>query len=218
MYGKIFDSMYEGTLYGHWEAIVTLQQMLVLCSSEGVIDMTPQAISARTSIPLDIITKGIVILSDPDPYSRTPGEDGKRIVLMDDRRPWGWRIVNHAKYQKMRDREAKLEADRVRIAEKRKDSKSNDVAECRGESQMSHSVADVAHASTATTTETDALKASPPLPPLKGGESKRKAKDQPIPGWWESEAGTIAEGARQGKPARPGESFADYRGRLRLST
>lgn len=216
MYGKIFDSMYEGTLYGHWEAIVTLQQMLVLCSSEGVIDMTPQAISARTSIPLDIITKGIGILCEPDPYTRTPGEDGKRIVLMDDHRPWGWRIVNHAKYKNMRDREAKLEADRVRIACKRKTNKSNDVADCRGES---HSVADVAHASTATTTETDALKATPPLPPLKGGESakaSRKAKDQPIPGWWESEAGTIAEGARQGKPARIGESMADYRGRLRL--
>ena len=28
VYAKIFDSMYEGTLYGHWEAIVTLQQML----------------------------------------------------------------------------------------------------------------------------------------------------------------------------------------------
>ena len=44
MYGKVFDSMYEGTLYGHWQSIVTLQQMLVLCNSEGVVDMTPQAI------------------------------------------------------------------------------------------------------------------------------------------------------------------------------
>ena len=63
MYGKIFDSMYEGTLYGHWEAIVSLQQMLVLCNQDGVIDMTPQAIAARTSIPYDIIAKGIATLS-----------------------------------------------------------------------------------------------------------------------------------------------------------
>src|SRR5690349_23879727 len=81
MYGKIFDSMYEGTLYGHWEAIVTLQQMVVLCNSDGIIDMTPQAIAARTSIPLEIITKGIGILSEPDPYSRTPGEDRKSTRL-----------------------------------------------------------------------------------------------------------------------------------------
>ena len=26
VYGKVFDSIYDGTLYGHWEAIVTMQQ------------------------------------------------------------------------------------------------------------------------------------------------------------------------------------------------
>lgn len=141
MYGKIFDSMYEGTLYGHWEAIVTLQQMLVLCNQDGVLDMTPQAMAARTSIPLEIITKGIGILAEVDPYSRTPDEDGRRIVLLDEHRPWGWRIVNYAKYQQIKNRADKLEADRVRIAEKRKANKNSDVAGCREESQ---SVADVA--------------------------------------------------------------------------
>ena len=143
MYGKIFESMYEGTLYGHWQAIVTLQQLLVLCDSAGTIDMTPQAISARTSIPLDIIAKGLEVLSEPDQYTRTPGEEGRRIVLLDEHRPWGWRIVNHAKYQKMRSRADKLEADRLRVADKRKANKSNDVA---GSRTTSHAVAEVAHA------------------------------------------------------------------------
>lgn len=115
MYGKIFDSMYEGTLYGHWEAIVTLQQMLVLCSSDGAIDMTPQAIAARTSIPLEIITKGIGILSEPDPYSRTPGEEGRRIALIDAHRPWGWYIVNHAKYRNLQDLDTVREQTRERV-------------------------------------------------------------------------------------------------------
>lgn len=94
MYGKIFESMYKGTLYGNWEAIVTFQQLIVLADKDGVIDMTPPAIAAMTSIPLDIIKKGIEFLMAPDEYSRTTGEDGKRIVLLDDHRPWGWRIVN----------------------------------------------------------------------------------------------------------------------------
>ena len=141
MYGKIFDSMYEGTLYGHWEAIVSLQQMLVLCNQDGVIDMTPQAIAARTSIPYDIIAKGIATLSEPDPYSRTPDEEGRRIILLDEHRPWGWRIVNYEKYQQIKNRKEKLEADRNRIAEKRKVNKNRNVAECRNQSQ---SVADVA--------------------------------------------------------------------------
>lgn len=128
MYGKIFDSIYEGTLYGHWQAIVTLQQMIVLCDSQGVVDMTPQAMSARTSIPLEIITEGLKILAEPDPYSRTPGEDGKRIILLDAHRPWGWIIVNHRKYQQLKSRKDKLEADRVRIAERRNVSKIKGVA------------------------------------------------------------------------------------------
>lgn len=141
MYGKIFDSMYEGTLYGHWEAIVTLQQMLVLCSAEGVVDITPQAMSARTSIPLEIITKGIGILAEPDPYSRTPGDEGRRILLLDAHRPWGWVIVNYAKYQAIKSRAEKNEADRIRIAEQRKVNKIKDVAL---RSNLSQPVADVA--------------------------------------------------------------------------
>lgn len=149
MYGKIFDSMYEGTLYGHWQAIVTLQQMLVLCNSDGVIDMTPQAISARTSIPLEIITKGIEVLAAPDPYSRTPGEDGKRILCLDEHRPWGWSIVNYRKYQQIRSRAEKLEIDRERIANKRKANNNNNVAKS---SDSSPPVADVAPTTTTTTT------------------------------------------------------------------
>jgi hypothetical protein len=126
VYGKIFDLIYDGTLYGHWEAIVTMQQLIVLASPDGVVDMTPPAIAARTSIPLDIITKGLKVLSEPDPYTRTPGEDGRRIVLMDEHRPWGWRLVNHGKYQRLRDMKQKRQADRDRIAEKRK--KTKDVA------------------------------------------------------------------------------------------
>lgn len=153
MYGKIFDSMYEGTLYGHWEAIVTLQQMLVLCDSAGTIDMTPQAISARTSIPLEIITKGVKVLSDPDPYTRTPGEEGRRIVLLDDHRPWGWRIVNHAVYRAMKSQQDKLEADRLRMADKRKNNKISNVA---GSRKESHHVAEVAHADADAETDVNA--------------------------------------------------------------
>lgn len=154
MYGKIFDSMYEGTLYGQWQAIVTLQQMLVLCNQDGVIDMTPQAIAARTSIPFEIISAGIAVLADTDPHSRTPGEGGRRIVLLDDHRPWGWRIVNYAKYQQIRNRADKLEADRVRIAEKRKANKNRDVAGCRKESQSVAYVAPVTASASASATAT----------------------------------------------------------------
>ena len=101
MFGKVFQQMYDGTLgtAGPWEALVTFQQMIVLADKNGDVDLTMPALSRRTTIPLPIIEKGIEALMKPDRYSRTPGEDGRRIVLLDDHRPWGWRIVNYIKYR-----------------------------------------------------------------------------------------------------------------------
>lgn len=153
MYGKLFSSMYDGTLYGQWQGIVTLQQLVILADEDGVVDMTPPAIAARTSIPLDIIEAGLEQLSAADKYSRTPTEDGRRIVPLEDDRPWGWRIVNYRYYRDLASREDKKRKDRERISQKR--NKNNDVAECR---KVSQSVADVAHTDTDTNTNTEKKK------------------------------------------------------------
>lgn len=107
--------MYEGTLYGQWEALVTFQQMIVLCDADGMIDMTPQAIASRTSIPLEIIEKGIKILESPDQYSRTPDQEGRRIELIDAHRPWGWHLINHEKYMRMQDADTVRQQTRDRV-------------------------------------------------------------------------------------------------------
>lgn len=103
-----------------------MQQLIVLAGPDGIVDMTTESIARRTTIPLHIIRKGLEFLAQPDPYTRTPGEDGRRIVLLDEHRPWGWRLVNHGKYMRLRNMEQKREADRTRINEKR--IQNNDVA------------------------------------------------------------------------------------------
>src|SRR5262245_45157076 len=59
MFGKVFEIMYDGTLRTNWQALVAFQQMIVLANIDGVVDMTPEAIAARTGIPLEIFTEGI---------------------------------------------------------------------------------------------------------------------------------------------------------------
>ena len=114
MYGKIFAQMYDGTLCtaGPWQALVTFQQFIVLARSDGVVDMTPSAISARTTIPLAIIEAGIEALERPDPESRSLDHEGRRIVRLSEHRTWGWRIVNHAKYRAIRDEEGRRDYQR----------------------------------------------------------------------------------------------------------
>jgi len=132
MYGKIFESIYDGSLYGQWEAIVTMQQLIVLADADGIIDMTPPAIAGKTSIPLDILEKGLKILSQPDPYSRSPGSNGARIQLLDDQRPWGWFLVNHQKYRDLRTAEDRRKYMRKYMRERRKEeSVNNSVNSCK---------------------------------------------------------------------------------------
>ena len=102
MYGKIFESIYDGSLAcGDWKALITFQQLIILADQDGVVDMTDIAIHRRTTIPLEIIQKGIEELLKPDPHSRSKDEDGRRLILLDSERDWGWVIVNYEHYRKL---------------------------------------------------------------------------------------------------------------------
>ena len=123
MYGKLFESIYDGTLVEDWRALITFQQMIILCDSDGILDMTPSAMARRTGIPLEHIKDGIAILENTDTESRTPDESGRRIVRLDDHREWGWRIVNHKHYRDLRTANDKREYMRNYMREKREKEK-----------------------------------------------------------------------------------------------
>lgn len=107
MYGKIFRQIYHGTLAttGPWQALVTFQQLIVLADQDGTVDMTPQAIARETTIPLEIIESGLAALEQPDPESRSPDEEGRRIVRLSEGRKWGWRVVNYKHYRDLKREE-----------------------------------------------------------------------------------------------------------------
>lgn len=105
-FSKVFSTIWGGSLYGHFEASAVFLVFLSLADRDGAVDMTPEAIAGTTGWPLDFILKGIRELEKPDPKSRTPGHEGRRILLMDDHRPWGWIITNYSLYRdKMRSAE-----------------------------------------------------------------------------------------------------------------
>lgn len=143
-FAKIFASIYEGTLAEHWQALVTFQQMLILCDASGIVDMTPNAMHRITGIPIDVIRAGIEILESPDSDSRSQAMGGRRIARLDNHREWGWFIVNHSDYRKRISAEEKREADRERIAEKRECRKVSQGVACNREEAQA--IAEVAQA------------------------------------------------------------------------
>lgn len=122
MYGKLFSQMFDGTLTtkGPWQALVTFQQLIILADQHGVVDMTSETIARRTTIPLPIIQEGLRHLVEPDPESRSPSEEGRRIVPLSDSRAWGWQIVNYEQYRNLRSTDERREYHRQYYQSKRK--------------------------------------------------------------------------------------------------
>lgn len=148
MYGKIFEQIYNSTVCQDWKTLIVFQQCIILSDDLGILDMTHEAISRRTNIPLEIIKHGIADLERPDPRSRSTKSEGRRLERMDEHRDWGWVVVNKVEYRKLASRLEKQNNDRERIAKKRSDNK--DVAPCR---KPSHHVVNVAHTDTDTDTK-----------------------------------------------------------------
>lgn len=79
--------------------------MLSNCDPIGVIDVVPEVITDATGLSLERVQAAISALEGPDPRSRSPLQDGARIERLDDHRTWGWRVVNHGKYLRLRNME-----------------------------------------------------------------------------------------------------------------
>ena len=102
LYGKIFGSLFEGSMRGQSNLILVFINMLCRCNPDGTDDRNPRAIADETGLPLKTVQDVLLTLESPDPESRTPDNEGRRIRLLDAHRKWGWCIINYAKYQEIR--------------------------------------------------------------------------------------------------------------------
>ncbi len=109
MYAKVFEQILDSSIARDCGMRRMFQDMLLLANSDGVVDMTFFAIAQRLVLPEDEVILQIGKLCNPDPLSRTPDEDGRRLIQLDPHRNWGWLIVNYQKYRDM-----KCENDRKR--------------------------------------------------------------------------------------------------------
>jgi hypothetical protein len=112
-YTPVFSSIYDGTLCGKWPTAVLWASLLPLIDARGEIRMSYEAIAARTGWPMELLRQGIHDLMQPDPDSQSAAEEGRRLVLLDPSKSWGWRAVNHGLY---REKARKLSYDSARTA------------------------------------------------------------------------------------------------------
>lgn len=113
-YTPLFQSLTTGTLCGKWPDIGLWPIVLSLADKQGIVDVTPDYLARITGLPIDDVTACMARFCEPDPYSRTPTDEGRRLALIDpENRCWGWKVLNHAQY---RERARKQQWDNERTA------------------------------------------------------------------------------------------------------
>jgi hypothetical protein len=113
---KLFTSITESTLWQEDDQTrLTWITMLAMADKNGRVFAAIPGLASRARVPLESAEKALERFLSPDPYSRTPDHEGRRIEKIDG----GWRLLNHAKYRELRDEEAIRESKRAYINNRR---------------------------------------------------------------------------------------------------
>lgn len=82
--------------------------MLAMSNKEGVVEGSVPGLAKVAGLTLEETSDAIKRLSEPDFWSRTKTNEGRRIVEIDG----GWRLLNHGKYRALMSAEERREYNR----------------------------------------------------------------------------------------------------------
>lgn len=96
-YTKVFASMLTSSIWEEpHETFRLWMTMLLMANKDGIVDASVPGLARHARVTLDECQQALAVLSSPDPFSRTPDREGRRIEPVEG---VGWRLVNHAKYR-----------------------------------------------------------------------------------------------------------------------
>jgi hypothetical protein len=141
MYVKLFASLYQGTLRGKSDGILVFTNLLAHADQSGRVDIHPRAIAEEVGLSEDSVRVALGFLEAVDEESRSPENEGRRIVLLDGHRAWGWQIVNYGKYRAIKNEDDRREQNR--LAQERWRSKQAPVSDVSSNKQASEDISSV---------------------------------------------------------------------------
>jgi len=116
MYGKTFESMYEGSMFGAGLEVWGVWNYVITKTHFEVVELNPKLLAAVLGCTPEQVEEGIAKLCAPDPNSRSKAEDGRRLVREGQ---FQYRVVNWAHYQSIRHENDRREYNRTKMAEYR---------------------------------------------------------------------------------------------------
>lgn len=127
MFGKHFASMYTGSMVGAgWAAFGVMGYVIANMRPDAVVgaqvELNPKIMATIFGASEKEVRAAIEFLCRPDGETRTPGEDGRRLVKVG---TFDYRVVNGAKYLAIREEADRREANRISQAKCRAAKKAN---------------------------------------------------------------------------------------------
>lgn len=110
-YTKLFASILDSTIWSESPAIKLVWiTMLAMADKNGEVMASVPGLAKRAGVPLEECQEALQKFLSPDPFSRTPDDEGRRIEVIDG----GWSLLNHAKYREMASKEDQKNAAAIR--------------------------------------------------------------------------------------------------------
>ena len=116
MYGKSFESMYDGSMVGAGVNVFAVWNYVIAKTRRGVIELNPRLLAFILGGTEKEIRGGIEFLCSPDPESRSKVDNGCRLVKDGE---FQYRVVNWETYNGIRNEVDRREYNRVKQAEYR---------------------------------------------------------------------------------------------------
>lgn len=99
-YTKLFSSITESTVWGEpYATRIVWVTFLAMTNARGCVYGSIPGVARRANVTMAEAEAAIAAFLAPDPHSRSKDSDGRRVEEIDG----GWRLINHAKYAKIRD-------------------------------------------------------------------------------------------------------------------
>lgn len=112
-YTKLFNSIVTSTIWTEDDRTrIVWITMLALADKNGEVQASIPGLARIAGVPVADTESALERFLSPDPYSRTPDDEGRRIEKIEG----GWALLNHAKYREMASREELRDAEAKRKA------------------------------------------------------------------------------------------------------
>lgn len=98
MYGRHFESMYTGSMYGQGFGLFAIWGYVISHEWGGIVELNPKLLSDVFGEPIETVSTLVNKLCDPDDDSRSRSQEGRRLVKIGQ---FAYQVVNAAEYRKM---------------------------------------------------------------------------------------------------------------------